>query len=73
VLPSPNQTIMFERRKGRASVLVAINLSKQPQQLSLPPAGATSPTAQLDVFSRQPAPTDTLQLPAHGWRILATK
>jgi glycosidase len=73
VLPSPDKTILFERRKGEAVVVVAVNLGNQPLQLQLPQASGPTPKAQRDIFTQHPAPTDTLQVPAHGWRVLATK
>ncbi|MDO7849421.1 alpha-amylase family glycosyl hydrolase [Hymenobacter sp. M29] len=36
LLPSPARTVAFERQKGGAAVVVAVNLSDQPQQVQLP-------------------------------------
>ncbi|WP_426059466.1 alpha-amylase family glycosyl hydrolase [Hymenobacter sp. B1770] len=71
LLPSPPQTVAFERRKDDAVVVVAINLGAIPQQVVL--AQSASPTAVLDVFTQRPAPTGTLRVAAHGWRVLATR
>jgi glycosidase len=72
LLPSPPQTIAFERRQGAATVLVAVNLGAAPQQIQLTQAPNATSTAVLDVFGQRPAPADTLRLAAHGWRVLAT-
>ncbi|GAA4347116.1 alpha-amylase family glycosyl hydrolase [Hymenobacter saemangeumensis] len=69
LLPSSSKTVVFERRKGDAAVLVAVNLDARPQAVPLPAAEE----ARQDVFSKQPAPADTLRLPAHGWRVLASQ
>jgi glycosidase len=72
LLPSPKQTIVFERWKGRAAVVVAINLGAKPRQIRLPQAENSALSPLLDVFRRRPAPTDTLRVAAHRWRVLAT-
>ncbi len=69
-LPSGAGTYAFSRHKGRAAVLVAINLTPEPQAIPVPPAAAG---AWHDAFAPdQPralaeAP---LLVPPHGWAVL---
>ncbi|MFC7668060.1 alpha-amylase family glycosyl hydrolase [Hymenobacter humi] len=73
LLPSPAQTVAFERREGDDVVIVAVNLSAKPQQVQLPQPTSATPAVVLDVFSQRPAPTGPVPLAAHGWRVLATQ
>jgi glycosidase len=69
-LASPDGTYAFSRHKGRAAVLVAVNLTAQPQQIQVPPAAAG---AWHDVFANQPRAitAEPIAVPAHGWVVLS--
>ncbi|QJX45683.1 DUF3459 domain-containing protein [Hymenobacter taeanensis] len=69
-LPSAPDVYAFIRHHGAAAVLVAVNISAEPQTLELPAEAAGN---YLDVFSEEQLllqPNNTLPVPAHGWRVL---
>ncbi len=69
-LASPPGTYAFSRHKGRAAVLVAVNLTAEAVEIRVP-AAAAGPW--LDVFADAPCALGeaALVVPAHGWRVLA--
>ncbi len=69
-LPSPDGTYAFSRHKGRAAVLVAVNLTAEAQAIPVPPAAAG---AWQDVFTDQPhgLTDEPILVPPHGWVVLS--
>ncbi|SNR39527.1 Maltogenic Amylase, C-terminal domain [Hymenobacter mucosus] len=69
-LPSSPSVYAFVRQHGTAAVLVAINISTEPQPVLLPEAAAGT---YHDVFQDVPLmfrTDDAIEIPAHGWRVL---
>ena len=75
LLPSPPQTVLFDRRLGTGAVVVTVNLSNKPAVVALPPTPTktgwqyqpvlTSPNqnaGSMKVGSR-------VTLPAHGYGV----
>jgi len=73
LLPSPAQTVAFERRKGIQALVVTVNLSNQPQQLQLPESPESLGTVFRGVFDtgqgNNPKSTNTPTLPPHGFQV----
>ena len=76
LLPGPAQTVVFARRKNNEAVVVAVNLSGQPQRVQLPATPTPLSTGQqcVEVFAAGPRATSnhgTLSalLPPHGYQV----
>jgi len=76
LLPGPDKTVMFERRKGDAAVLVAVNLGAQPQVVHLPATSTSPKPAQqwAAVFADGPQAASNSEglsatLPPHGYQV----
>ncbi|GAA4045205.1 alpha-amylase family glycosyl hydrolase [Hymenobacter glaciei] len=67
LLPSPPQTVAFERRKGSAAVVVMVNLSDKPQQL--PPLENAAAYRALFSTSDGPRAATTVTLAPHGFQV----
>ncbi|RNC85776.1 MAG: alpha-amylase [Balneola sp.] len=75
-IESPANTFAFTRKKDEHQVIVAINNSEEPQQISVP-VWSSSVYAKYGVtegeFNSEGANTYDLELPPNKWFILATK
>ena len=69
-IASPAGTFAFSRHKGRAAVLVAVNLTATPQHVLLPPAAA-GPWQDLFAAAPRAIGAEPLSVPPHGWVVLA--
>ena len=71
-LPSPPQTILFDRRKDTEAVVVAVNLSDKPQRVELPkPSDSSHQYRSMFVANDQHKglSDNPAQLPAHGYQV----
>ncbi len=75
-ISSPEETYAFSRKKGTDEVIVAINNSDEPKQISVP-LWSSSTYAKYGVTEGEINDTDrktyNFELPPHRWFILATK
>ena len=75
LLPSPDKTVVFERRKADDLVLVAVNLSNQAQQVRLPARPSERAQQRITLFptSNQDSPAEArgqeVTLPPHGYQV----
>jgi glycosidase len=74
LLPGPVGTVVFERKKDLEAVVVAINLTNQPQQVQLPATPGSLGRQYRDIFrnaSQQVSNAGGLAytLPAHGYQV----
>ncbi|WP_201983276.1 alpha-amylase family glycosyl hydrolase [Hymenobacter rubidus] len=69
LVPSPARTVVFERRKGDAAVVVMVNLHDKPQPLALP-AGAGSYRAVFPTTGHLAEDAGApVTLPPHGYQV----
>ncbi len=66
-----NRHYVYETRNGDDALLVALNIDDEPLRVSLPELG--TPRAQVIGGSAAPPQevVDTVDVEAHGWRILS--
>ena len=75
LLPAPAGTVVFDRRKGTEAVVIAINLSSQPQRIELPAMPSSSGWQYMEVLrsaadtAAQMNPGRRPILPAYGYRV----
>jgi glycosidase len=74
LLPSPPQTVVFDRSKNGEAIAVAVNLSNKPQSIEVPktlsPAGwYTEELFHPSSPAAKPTRADSAVLPPHGYQV----
>lgn len=69
-LPSPDGTYAFSRHKGRAAVLVVVNLTAETQAIT-PPQAAAGPWTDVFADAQCAVGAEPLAVTPHGWLVLS--